>query len=71
MNAKVKSAAISILIGAFFIYWAMTHSPKSGLGNRIGNEMAGSYTMSEGSYYITLAIGAAAAVYGIWKLIKK
>lgn len=71
MKKHVLQALIYILIGAFFIYWAQDHSPKSGLGKIVGNELSGSYTMNETSYYITLAIGAALAVMGITKFIKK
>ena len=71
MKNKTLQSIIFILVGAFFIYWAQAHSPKAGLGKMIGNELAGSYTLSEGWYYITLALGAGLAVFGVWKIIKK
>ncbi|MDH5367635.1 MAG: hypothetical protein OEW67_11640 [Cyclobacteriaceae bacterium] len=71
MKKHVLQALIFILIGVFFIYWAQDHSPKAGLGKIVGNELSGSYTMNETSYYITLAIGAGLTVLGIMKFIKK
>ena len=44
-------------------------SPKAGFGKIVGNELAGSYTMSETWYYISLTIGIALAAYGVYKLI--
>jgi hypothetical protein len=35
------------LIGTFVIFCAYSHSPKAGVVKIIGNELAGSYTMSE------------------------
>ncbi len=61
---------VLILVGAFTIYWAQTHSPQAGVGQIIGNALSGSYTMSEGSYYFTLIIGATLGLFGLYKLIK-
>ncbi len=61
---------VLILVGAFTIYWAQTHSPQAGVGQIIGNALSGSYTMSEGSYYFTLVIGATLGLFGLYKLIK-
>ena len=41
---------VLILVGAFTVYWAQTHSPQAGVGQIVGNALSGSYTMSEGSY---------------------
>ena len=71
MKKNMQQAIIFILIGAFFIYWAIDHSPKAGLGKIVGNELGGSYTMSETWYYITLVIGAALAVLGVKKFLNK
>ncbi|UXP32228.1 hypothetical protein N6H18_17960 [Reichenbachiella agarivorans] len=71
MKNYMKLALIYILIGAFFIYWAMTHSPNASLGTIVKNELGGSYTMSSNSYYLTLFVGAVAAVFGVWKLIRR
>lgn len=70
MKKNIKSGLIFLLVGAFFIYWAETHSPKK-LGQAIGNVFSGSYTMDETSYYICLIIGIAAALFGILKFIRK
>jgi len=67
---NTKSGIISILLGAFFIYWAETHSPKK-IGQAIGNAFSGSYTMNETSYYICLGVGVVLAIFGILKLVKK
>ena len=66
---KKQQGIIMALIGAFVIYWAYAHSPKAGFGKIVGNELAGSYTMSETWYYISLTIGIALAVYGVYKLV--
>ncbi len=58
------------LIGAFVIYWAQTHSPKAKLGQIIGNELSGSYNMSETSYYLSLAVGIGLVAYGLFRLVK-
>lgn len=71
MKKDRLQAIVYILIGAFFVYWAQSHSPKAGIGQVIGNEISGSYTMSETWYYITLAIGAVLAIWGVFKLIRK
>lgn len=71
MKKNILQAIIFILVGAFFIYWAQAHSPKAGVGRMIGNELSGSYTMSENWYYISLVIGAGLAVVGIKKFMKK
>lgn len=71
MKKHIQQAILFILVGAFIIYWAQTHSPKAGIGNIIGNELSGSYTMSENWYYISLVIGAGLAVIGVKKILKK
>lgn len=70
MKKNIKTGFLYLLIGAFFIYWAETHSPKK-LGQAIGNALSGSYTMDETSYYICLGVGIAVGLFGIFKLIKK
>ena len=60
---------ITALVGAFVIYWAYAHSPKAGLGKIVGNELSGSYTMSEIWYYISLALGIVIAVFGVYKFL--
>jgi len=71
MKKTQLQAIIYVLIGAFFIYWAQSHSPKAGFGQVIGNELSGSYNLSETWYYITLVVGAALGLLGIMKLVKK
>ena len=70
MKKNQLQAIIYVLIGAFFIYWAQTHSPKAGLGKVIGNELSGSYTMSETWYYITLFAGIAIGTIGIIRFFR-
>ena len=70
MKKNIKTGTIYLLVGAFFIYWAETHSPKK-LGQAIGNALSGSYTMDETSYYTCLGVGIAVGLFGIFKLIKK
>lgn len=61
---------VFILIGAFLIYWAQTHSPQAGLGEQIVNEISGSYTMDQTSYYICLGMGVLSALAGLMKLVR-
>ncbi|MFY0689833.1 MAG: hypothetical protein JXQ90_21870 [Cyclobacteriaceae bacterium] len=70
MNKSKQIGLLLTLVGAFCIYWAYSHSPKAGIGKIVGNELSGSYTMSETSYYISLAIGAVIAIYGVMKFVK-
>ncbi|MEQ9404583.1 MAG: hypothetical protein RIM99_13410 [Cyclobacteriaceae bacterium] len=70
MKKNKQTGTILALIGAFVIYWAQTHSPKAKPGQIVGNELSGSYTMSETSYYISLIAGIVLAVYGIYKIVK-
>jgi len=69
MNKSKLQGIITASIGAFVIYWAYSHSPKAGLGKIIGNELSGSYTMSETWYYASLALGIAIGVYGIYRFL--
>ncbi|PIB35935.1 hypothetical protein BFP72_11285 [Reichenbachiella sp. 5M10] len=69
MKNYMKLALLYIVIGAFFIYWAMTHSPNASLGTIVRNEIGGSYTLSSNWYYAMLFVGAVSAVIGVWKLI--
>jgi hypothetical protein len=71
MKKRIQIAIVFILVGVFCIYWAQTHSPKAGIGQIVGNKLAGSYTISEPWYYSTLAVGAILAIVGIMKFIKK
>lgn len=70
MKKNIKTGTIYLLVGAFFIYWAETHSPKK-LGQAIGNAFSGSYTMDETSYYICFGAGILICVMGVLKLIRK
>lgn len=70
MKKSTQTTVIIALVGAFIVYWAQTHSPKGSLGQIVGNELSGSYTMSESSYYISLIAGIALVVYGIYKFVK-
>ena len=59
-----------VLLSAFTIYWAQTHSPKAGIGQIIGNQLAGSYTMSETQYYTCLGLGIIVGLYGLYNFFK-
>ena len=61
---------IMLAVGAFIIYWAVTHSPKAGLGQIVSNELSGSYTMGEGAYYASLVVGTVIAALGLLKTYK-
>ena len=71
MKNNILKAIIYLIIGAFVIYWAIDHSPKANLGQIIGNEISGSYTMSETWYYVSLGIGAIFVLLGLKKLAGK
>ncbi|REE05837.1 DUF3185 family protein [Marinoscillum furvescens] len=58
-----------IAIGIFLIYWAQSHSPKD-LGQMIGNELTGSYTLSETWYYICMGGGILLGVVGVLRTFK-
>jgi hypothetical protein len=70
MKKHVQIGAALIGLGVFFIYWAQMHSPKQ-MGKMLGNAMSGSYTMSETSYYVSLALGIVIGIYGVMKIMKK
>ncbi|WP_422359362.1 hypothetical protein [Reichenbachiella sp.] len=70
MSKQIKSGIIYLLLGAFFIYWAESHSPKK-IGQAIGNALSGSYTMDETSYYICFGVGVLIGIMGILKIIRK
>ncbi|HNP20113.1 MAG TPA: hypothetical protein PKL31_16865 [Fulvivirga sp.] len=61
---------ILLAIGIFIIYWAMEHSPEAGLGQKISNELSGSYTMSEPWYYVSLTLGSLISFLSIVKIFK-
>lgn len=70
MKGKQLSIILG-LIGAFIIYWAQTHSPKAGIGQIVGNELAGSYTMDETSYFLSLVAGVGLVIYAVIKFVKR
>ena len=67
MNKNKLTAVIFMLVGAFMIYWAQTHSPTAKIGQIVGNELSGSYTMSETWYYISLILSVGVIGYGAYK----
>ncbi|MFY0600079.1 MAG: hypothetical protein JXR03_10440 [Cyclobacteriaceae bacterium] len=70
MKSGLVRGLVLIGVGAFVIYWAISHSPKAGLGKIISNEVSGSYTMSEGVYYATLIVGIILAALGLMRTYK-
>ncbi len=70
MNKGKVWGIVLILVGAFLIYWAQTHSPKAGIGKQIVNEISGSYTMDQTSYYICLISGALLGLLGLLRLFR-
>jgi TRAP-type C4-dicarboxylate transport system permease small subunit len=70
MKSGLVRGLVLIGVGAFIIYWAVTHSPKAGVGQMITNELSGSYTMSEGAYYASLVVGTILAVLGLLRTYK-
>jgi len=70
MKSGLVRGIVLIAVGAFVIYWAVTHSPKAGVGQIISNEISGSYTMGEGAYYASLVVGTVLAVLGIIRTYK-
>ncbi|WP_258105344.1 hypothetical protein [Marinoscillum sp. MHG1-6] len=70
MKSGLIRGLVLVLVGGFVIYWAITHSPKAGLGQIINNELSGSYTMSSGSYYASLIAGAILGLLGLLRVYK-
>lgn len=60
---------VLVLFGGFTIYWSQTHSPRAGLGQIIGNELSGSYTMNETQYFICLGLGIILCIMGLIRLV--
>ena len=69
MKSGLIRGILFIAVGIFCIYWAQTHSPKD-LGQVIGNNLSGSYTLSEPWYYGLLGIGILVGVIGILRTFK-
>lgn len=70
MKSGLVRGLVLIAVGAFVIYWAVTHSPKGGIGQIVSNEISGSYTMGEGTYYASLVVGTVLAVLGVLRTYK-
>lgn len=70
MKSGMIKGLVLLGLGAFIIYWALTHSPKAGVGEMIANELSGSYTMGETAYYASLVVGAILGILGIFGLFK-
>lgn len=70
MKSGMIKGLVLLGLGAFIIYWALTHSPKAGLGQMITNEVSGSYTMGEPAYYASLVVGTIIGVLGVISLYK-
>lgn len=70
MKSGLARGLALLLVAAFIIYWAITHSPKAGVGQIISNELSGSYTMSSGAYYATLIVGIVLGILGILRVYK-
>lgn len=69
MNKGTISGVVFVGIGIFLVYWAETHSPKD-LGKVIGNELSGSYTLSEPWYYVCLGAGILVGILGVLRTYK-
>lgn len=70
MKRGFFNGIFAIVMGAFVIYWALTHSPKAGIGQIAMNELSGSYTMSSEAYYISLILGGVIAAIGLLRTYK-
>ncbi len=70
MKSGMIRGLVLLGLGAFIVYWAITHSPKAGLGQIVTNELSGSYTMGETAYYASLVVGTIIGVLGVVRLFK-
>ena len=70
MKKNKLVALFLVFLGGFTIYWSQTHSPRAGLGQIIGNELSGSYTMNETQYYICLGLGIVLCIIGLLRLVR-
>ena len=70
MKKGFFNGIFALVMGAFIIYWALTHSPKAGLGQIVSNELSGSYTMSTEAYYVSLVLGGLIAAVGLLRTYK-
>ena len=68
-NSRLLQGILMIAIGIFFIYWAESHSPKK-FGQIIGNQISGSYTLSETWYYICLGLGILVGIVGVLRTFR-
>ena len=69
-STKAIFGVVSVVIGAFAIYWAYTHGPNSDLGSRISNAFAGEETLSETSYYMMMAAGVFLIISGGFRVFR-
>lgn len=67
---KYIKGLLLVAIGAFFIYWAQTHTPNRDLLDAVNNEIIGSYALSKPMYFATLAFGGILGVLGLIRLYK-
>lgn len=70
MKKEKLIGIIITLVGIFMIYWTQSHSPNAKLGKIIGNQLSGSYTMSEPGYYVSLLLSVGVVAFGLYKFIK-
>lgn len=68
-NSGLLKGILILAVGIFLVYWAESHSPKN-LGKMIGNELSGSYTLSETWYYICLGAGILVGIVGVLKTFR-
>ncbi|MEN8125858.1 MAG: hypothetical protein ABFR32_12105 [Bacteroidota bacterium] len=71
MKLKVIFGFLFIIIGLILFFWIQDHSPYNGIGNKLINELSGSYTLSKQSYSISMIISAVLIVFGLYKIFKK
>lgn len=69
MNKKLIGILL-LAAGIFIVIWTINHAPTAGIGEKLGRELQGSYTMSEPAYYASLVAGVVVGVLGIMRLRK-
>ena len=71
MKKKAIYGLIFLVIGLAVMFWAYSHSPYAGIGDKLANELSGSFTLTKLQFAGSMIGGAVLAVWGIYLLFRK